>query len=249
MNTFAYRTLAASAVLIVGLAGCSSPASETSVKSTDEASSAPTESVTPTPTPTPKAKAYSAEELAALVGQLKDSKGVKLSVMSMADLSGSLEQSKAMLSSMSVTPAECQEMALSGAAPSIDGATAAMGTSLDAASGMTAVVMTSGLDAAFLEKSKAQSAEISKCEKMTFTVGAVTADATLTLLDGVSSVPGTLAFQTDTTMSTGQHQSTITAQSVSHGVLITVIATGGASKEEAVSRTATMMDEAAGLLK
>lgn len=248
MNTFAFRTLSASAVLVVGLAGCSAPAAETAAKSTEGASAAPVESVTPTPTP--KAKAYTGDELTALVGQLKDSKGVKLSVMSMADLSGSVEQAKAMMSSMVLEPAECQEMALAGTAPSVEGATAAMGTSLDASSGAsTAVAMTSGLDPAFLEKGMAQAGEISKCATMTFTIGELKADATLTLIDGVSSVPGVVAFETQTTMSTGQKQATITAQAVSHGVLITVMSSGGSSQEEAVSRTGAMMDQAAALLK
>ncbi|WP_309107705.1 hypothetical protein [Arthrobacter sp.] len=250
MKTFGFRALGASAVLVVGLAGCSAPAAETAAKSTEGASAAPVESVTPTPTPTPEAKTYTADELTAVVGQLKDSKGVKLSVMSMADLSGSLEQTKALMSSISVEPAECKEMALAGTTTSLDGATAAMGSSLDATSGAsTSVVLTSGLDPAFLEKSMAQAGEVSKCATMSFTVGTVTADATITLIDKVGSVPGTLAYETQTSMSTGQKQAMITAQAVSHGVLITVMSAGGASQEEAVSRTGAMMDQAAALLK
>jgi hypothetical protein len=250
MNTFGFRALGASAVLVVGLAGCSAPAAETTAKSTEGASNAPVESVTSTPTPTPEAKSYTGDELIALVGQLKDSKGVKLSVMSMADLTGSLEQVKAMMSSMVLEPAECREMALAGTAPSVEGATAAMGTSLDATSGAsTGVSMTSGLDPTYLEKGMAQAGEVSKCANMTFTIGEVKADATLTLLDGVSSVPGAVAYETQTVMSTGQKQAVITAQAVSHGVLISVISSGGASREEAVSRAGAMMDQAAALLK
>lgn len=153
MNTFAFRALGASAVLAVGIAGCGAPAAETPAKSSEGASTAPVESVTPTPTPTPEAKSYTGDELTALVGQLKDSKGAKLSVMSMADLSGTLEQAKTMMSSMVVEPAECKEMALAGTAPSVEGATAAMGSGVDASSGAsTAVAMTSGLDPAYLEK-------------------------------------------------------------------------------------------------
>lgn len=84
---------------------------------------------------------------------------------------------------------------------------------------------------------------------MTFTIGEVKADATVTLVDGVSSVPGVVAYETRTVMSTGQKQAMITAQAVSHGVLISVISAGGASQEEAVSRTGAMMDQAAALLK
>lgn len=249
MNTLAFRTLGASAVLVVGLAGCGGPAAETAAKSTGDSSSAAAKPATPTPTPT-SAKTYSGEELAAMIGQLKDAKGAKLAVMSSADLSGSVAQAKSLLSSMTVEPAECQEMALSGTAPSIEGATAAMGTSLDAAAGAsTSVSMTSGLDPAFLAKTMAQAGEVTKCGKMSFTVAGVKADATLTPIDGVGSVPGTLGYQTDTIMSTGQKQSIITAQAVSHGVLLTVIAMGGTSKEEAVARTGAMLDQAASLLK
>lgn len=250
MNTIAFRALGASAVLVVGLVGCSAPAAETSAKSSEGASAAPVESVTPIPTPTPEAKAYTADELAALVGQLKDSKGVDLSVMSMADLSRSLEQTKALMSSIAVEPAECKEMALAGTAASLDGATAAMGSTLDATSGAsTSVVMTSGLDPATVEKGMAQAGEVSKCASMSFTVGTVTADATVALIDGVGSVPGTLAYETQTSMSTGQKEDMITAQAVSPGVLITLMSMGGASQEEAVSRTGAMLDQAAALLK
>lgn len=250
MNTFGFRALGASAALAVGLAGCSAPAAETVANSTEDASVAPVESVTPTPAPTPEAKAYTTDELAAMVGQLKDAKGVKLSVMSMADMSGSFEQTKALMSSIVVEPAECKEMALAGAATSLDGATAAMGSSLDATSGAsTSVVLTSGLDPALLEGRVAKAAEVSKCSNMSFTLGAVTAEATVALIDGVGSVPGTLAKVTHTSMSTGQKQAMIGAQAVSHGVLITVMSSGGASQEEAVSRTGAMMDQAAALLK
>lgn len=250
MNTFAFRALGASAVLVVGLAGCGAPAAEKPAKSNEGASAAPVESVTPTPTPTPEAKSYTSDELTALIGQLKDSKGVKLSVIPMADLSRSLEQTKAMMSSAVVEPAACQEMALAGTAPSVEGATAVMGTSQDAGSGAsTGVAMTSGLDPAFLMQGMAQAEEVYKCANMTFTIGEISADATLTLIDGVSSVPGAVAYETQTVMSTGQKQAIITAQAVSGGVLISVVSMGGASREEAVSRAGAMMDQAAALLK
>ena len=249
MNTFAFRALGASAVLVVGLAGCSAPAAETSAKSTEGASAAPVESVTPTPTPKPTAKAYTTDELAALVGQLKDSQGVKLSVMSIADMSGTFEQTKALMSSMVVEPAACQEMAVVGMPASLDGASAAIGTSLNASVGITTITMASGLDPVFLEKSMAQAGELSKCASMTFTTGDVRADMAVRPLDGVGSVPGTFAFESRTSMSNGQKQSMVVAQAVSRGVKISVISMGGASQEGAVSRTGAMMDQAAALLK
>lgn len=206
--------------------------------------------MTPTPTPTPEAKSYTDDELTALVGQLKDSKGVKLSVMSMADLSESVEQTKALMSSIVVEPAECKEMALVAAATSFDDVTAAMGSSVDATSGATTVVsMMSGHDPAILEGRVAKAGEVSKCSNMSFTLGAVTAEATIALIDGVGSVPGTIAKETHTSMSTGQKQAMIMAQAVTRGVVISVMSSGGTSRDEAVSRTGAMMDQAAALLK
>ncbi|WP_247044099.1 hypothetical protein [Arthrobacter rhizosphaerae] len=250
MNTFGFRALGASAVLVVGLAGCGAPAAEKPAKSNEGASAAPVESVTPTPTPTPEAKSYTSDELTALVGQLKDSKGVKLSVMSMADLSESVEQTKALMSSIAVEPAECKEMALAGAATSFDDVTAATGSSVDATSGATTMVsMMSSLDPAILEGRVAKAGEVSNCSNMSFTVGAMTAEATVAVIDGVGSVPGTIAKETHTSMSTGQKQDMIMAQAVTGGVLITVMSSGGTTREEAVSRAGAMMDQAAALLK
>ncbi|MGX9901754.1 hypothetical protein ACW0JT_21275 [Arthrobacter sp. SA17] len=90
---------------------------------------------------------------------------------------------------------------------------------------------------------------MSKCSNMSFTVGTVTAEATVALIYGVGSVPGTLAKETQTSMSTGQKRAMIRAQAVSHGVLITGMSSGGGSQEEAVSRAGAMMDQAAALLK
>jgi hypothetical protein len=248
LNKVTARTIAFSALIVAGLSGCGAPAGNGAQSSVDESPAASATS-TPSPSPTP-AKSYTSDELAALVGQLKDAKGVKLSVMSSADLTGSLDQSKALLSSMSVEPAECQEMAVSGTAPSVKGATVAMGTSLDAAEGATtAVAMTSGLDPAFLAKGMAQADQISKCGKMSIAAAGTRLDVALTEIGGLGSVPGTLAYRTDTTLPDGRKQSIITAQAVVHDVLITVISTGGATEEAAISRAGAMLDQAGAQIK
>jgi hypothetical protein len=194
MNTSALLGFSASILLAAGLTGCAGAAGESGAQSAVN-SSTPSPSETPSPTETP-AKSYTSDELATLVGQLTDAKGVKLAVMSSTDLTGSAEQVKALLSTMSVEPAVCQEMAISGAAPSVEGATAAMGTSLDAAEGAsTAVAMTSGLDPLHLGDVMAQSDQLSKCANMTIGVAGTKVDVALTLLDGVGTVPGTVAYR------------------------------------------------------
>lgn len=252
MNTVVARAIAFAALLITGLTGCAgAPADNGAQRAVTESSavSTPSPSETPSPTPTP-AKIYSSDELSVLVGQLKDAKGVKLAVMSGADLTGSLAQSKALISSMSVEPAECQEMAVSGTAPSVEGATLAMGTSLDAAEGATTVVaMTSGLDPAFLAKGMAQADQLSKCAKMSIGTAGTKVDVALAKVDGIGTVPGSVAYRTDTTLPDGRKQSIITAQAVVHSVLITVISMGGATEEAAYSRTGAMLDQAGAQIK
>lgn len=262
MLASALRVLGTSALLVAGLSACSGPASTsepgtgsaaTASSSATASGSATAASSAPAPTPTPRvtpAQKYTSTELAALVGQLRDAGGKKFSVMSTADLSGSLEQAQTMMASIAVEPAACRELAVAGAAPSVEGAAAAMGTSLDAATGASmAVSLTSGLDAAFLQKGVAESAELSKCAKMSMTMSGMKVSVTLTKLSGIGSVPGTMAYRTDTALPDGQKQSMITAQAVQGGVLITVLSAGGASEEDAVSRTGKLLDSAAALVK
>lgn len=195
-------------------------------------------------------KKYTTEELAALVTQLHDAKGTKLSVMSSTDLSGTMEQSKALLSSMTVEPAECQEMAAAGTAQSVSGASMALGTSIDAAVGAsTTVSLISGLDPAFLEKNLAQADKLSKCANMSMTISGTKIDVTLTKENGVGAVPETIAYKTDSTLPDGRKQSVITAQALRGDVLISVIALGGKSEEDAVSRAGSLLDQAAALVK
>lgn len=252
----ALHIFAATAVLAAGLSACGGPANTSGAATVSaSATSAPAAALSPTakPAPSPTAapiKKYTSTELAALVAQLRDAGGKKLAVMSSADLSGNVEQAKALMASAAVEPAACRELALSGSAPSVEGATAAMGTSLDAAAGAsTAIALTSGLDPVFLRKGLAQSAELSKCANMSLTMSGVKVAVTITKLSGIGSVPGAVAYRTDTALPDGGHQSLITAQAVKRGVLITVLAGGGASEADASSRAAKLMDSAAALVK
>jgi hypothetical protein len=89
---------------------------------------------------TAEPKSYSADELSAVLAQLQDSNGRKLSVMAGSDLFGSIEQGKALIASMDVQPAECREMAASNGVTAVDGAVMAVGQSLDAAAGSMTIL-------------------------------------------------------------------------------------------------------------
>jgi hypothetical protein len=109
--------------------------------------------------------------------------------------------------------------------------------------------MTSGLDPVYLEQAKAQADQLSKCTNMTIGMAGTKVDVALTLIDGVGTVPGTLAYRTDSTLPDGRKQSMITAQVVVQGVLITVISSGGTTEEGALSRTGAMLDQASAQIK
>ena len=248
MKTSVLGTFAATALLAMTITACggtSAPAT-----GSQAATDAPAATTASAPTPTPTPKAYTAEELSAVLAQLQDSSGRKLSVMASSDLAGSIEQGKALIASMDVQPAECKEMAASTGVPALDGVVMAAGQSLDAAAGsMTMLTLATGLDEAFVAGTAAQEQQLAACSAMTMTVSGVTADVTLTPLDAVGTIPGTLAFRTDTFLPDGQVQSVITAQALQQGVLFTAVAAGGESEAEAVARTGALLDSAAALLK
>ena len=210
----------------------------------------PVPSATATPTPTQaQAKAYTSEELTALVAELKDAQGKPLTVTSGADLKKSVDQAKSLLTSIAVEPAECAPLALGGQAASTEGTAVAAGVAQDAATGAaTAISLASGVDAKVIEQGLAQSDQLNKCSTLTFTIGGIKADLKLTKLDGLGSTPATIAYRTDTALADGRKQSTITGQVVHNGVLISVISSGGASEQEAISRAGQLLDQAAALV-
>ena len=242
MKTSALRIAGASALLAwgaVGLSACGAPGGSTP---------APSETTTPTPTQT-QAKAYTSEELTAIVAQLKDAQGKPLTMMSGADLQKSIDQAKSMLASISVEPAECAPLALGGQAASTEGTAVAAGVAQDAATGAsTGVSLAFRADAKVLEQGIAQGEVLNKCSAMSFTTGGTKVDLKLTKLDGLGSTPGTIAYRTDTALADGRKQSAITGQVLQNGVLVTVIAAGGGSEADAVTRAGKMLDEAAALV-
>lgn len=253
MKTSALRIFG-SAVLLAGaawgLSACGTAAGSPATSNSAQAQAATAvPSATPTPSPT-QAKAYTSEELTAFVAQLKDAQGKPLTVMAGADLKKSIDQTKSLLASISVEPAECAPLALAGQTASADGIAVAVGVAQDAATGATTgVSLASGPDAKVLESGFVRSEDLGKCAALSFTVAGTKADLKLTKLNGVGSTPGAIAYRTDTALADGRKQSTITAQAVHNGVFITVSAMGGASEADAVSRAGALLDTAAAVIK
>lgn len=249
MKTSVLRFFGAAA-LIATMSACSGSTDSPAATPSPEAT-AVAEATTPPPTPTPTAsRKYTQDELKAMLGQLKDAQGKALTAVPDVDLAATLEQTKAAFAAMTVEPSECRELAVAGMAPSVEGAAVALASSVDAASGAsTAVSMTSGLDGAFLAQVSQTEAQLAKCPTMSVTAGALQLSTSVTILKGVSTLPVSVAYRTNTKISDGRQQSMITSQAVQHGVLITVIRSGGASEQEATARVGALIDSAAALIK
>ncbi|GGH89455.1 hypothetical protein ACFFGR_11405 [Arthrobacter liuii] len=242
-------TFGASALLAAALTACASPAAP---QDNQPSAAAETSAATPTPTPTPtsEAKTYTADQLAAIVGKLRDSADRRLSVLGSADLARSMETAKAAITSLKVAPAECQELAGASNITAFDGAAMAAGQSIDSAAGsMSMVTLAAGLDESVLARIASEQQHVETCATMTMTASGVDYTVTLRPLEGAGSVPGTVAYRTDTTSSDGKKQSTIKAQAVQHGVLMTAVALGGESEADAVRRAGALLDAAAALIK
>lgn len=237
---------AAAALLAVTTAGCSGPAEAPAESSPAESAAAAS---APTPTLTREPKAYTANDLAAILQQLEDSKGRKLSVLANSDLAEILDQTKALISSIEVAPAECQQLAASSSIPSVDDAVLALGQSTDTATGAaTALSLAAGLDAAKLGQVADQQAQFEKCANMTMTASGVDVAVSITQVHGVGGMSNTIAYRTDTMLPDGRTQSMITAQAVEQGVLLTAVASGGESESDAASRAGALLDTAAALI-
>jgi len=254
MNTSALRIFGTTVLVAATLSACGGSAGSAGAGANDAPGTGQVAATTAaTPAPAPSAtpvRTYTQDELAALVGGLKDAQGNALTVMPAIDLAASLEQTKAAMRGMTVEPAECSEQALAGVAPSADGAAVAVGTSTDAASGAsTAVSMTSGLDEAFLAQIHDLAGQLKKCATMSMTAGTIQLSTNLTLLERVAALPAAVAFRTDTKISDGRQQSMITVQAVQRGVLLSVVASGGASEQDAIARAGALLDSAAALIK
>ncbi|TDT75930.1 hypothetical protein DFO47_110103 [Arthrobacter sp. AG258] len=245
-------TFGASALLAMAVSGCGGPAAPQAADSPTAAPAASQTTAAPTPaaTPTPTAKAYTSEQLAAIVGQVRDSADRRLTVLPAVDITKTLDQTKTMLASIDVKPAECKELAAASAVPNVDGATMAIGMSTDAGTGAaTALSLIAGLDQSLLGKVASSADQLAKCSSMTMTASGMEVSVTVKALQGVGSVPGVFAYRTDATLPDGRTQSTVTAQAVQQGVVLTSVASGGASEDDAVQRAGALLDSAAALVK
>lgn len=252
MKTSVLGTFGASVLLAISISACGGPAAPQAADSSPAAAQTTTPVPTPTatPTPTPTAKAYTAEELAAIVGQVRDAADRRLSVLPTGDIASTLEQTKSMLASIDVKPAECKELAAASTVPSVDGAAMAVGMSTDNGTGaVTALSLVAGLDQSFLAKVTDSPEQLAKCPSMTMTASGMEIAVTVQAVPGVSSVPGAVAYRTDSTLPDGRTQSTVTAQAVRQGVVLTSVASGGESEADAVRRAGALMDAAAALIK
>ena len=228
----------------------STPPASAGSATTVSATATPTPTPTATPSATPSAKAYTADQLAAIVGQLRDSADRRLSVLPSADLASSLEQAKAAIASMHVAPAECQDMAASSNVSAFEGAAMAAGQSIDTASGsMSIMTLAAGLDESVLATIAGQLDRLDACAHVTMTAAGMEYAVTLTPVEGAGSVPKTVAYRTDTKSPDGKVHSTIKAQAVHQGVLMTAVAIGGESEADAVRRAGALLDSAAALVK
>jgi hypothetical protein len=247
LKTSVLGYFAATALLALSVTACGGPPNTPEANSPATGSSAAASAVpaaTPTPTATPKA--YTSDELAVIVRQLRDSADRRLTAVPGAELDATLEQSKAMLDSVEVEPAECKELAASSTLPSVDGAAMAMGISTDAGTGaVTAVSLLAGLDKSVLEKVADPTSQLEKCSQMTMTASGVAVVVKVTPLDGAA---GTTAYRTDTQLPDGQVQSIVTAQTLHQGVVVTAVTSGG-DTETGASRAAALLDSAGALIK
>lgn len=242
MNKNALRGFAVSGLLVMGLTACGGAGT-----STDAASSPASETATPTPTPE---KDFTLEELNAVLSQIKDKQGTKLSVTSTADLSGSMEQTKAMMSQIDVQPAVCKDMAMGSMAQPLDGMKAAVGVSQDAASAsVTTISLGAGLGEDAKSKVEASSDQLAKCSTMTMSGPSGASTLTVTDLAGKKPANAMVAYRMDTELPSGEKGSVIMAQTVKKNVVVTAVGVGGGSEEAALANVNNLLDQAVELIK
>ena len=180
-----------------------------------------------------------------MLGQIKDGRGAPLTVMPAADLAASLAQAKQMISEVVVEPAACQDLVLAANSAGTEGVSTALGTSVDSAAGTAAgVSFATGMDPALLS---VRSEGLDACRNVTVTTAGVTVNVVTSLVEGVGSEAGTVAYTTETTLPDGRKQSMLTAQALKNGVAVSVSG-NGTSEEDAVTRVAGLVDQALAVL-
>jgi hypothetical protein len=240
LKKFALQSVGISALAMMALTGCGG-----SGGSTDTAS--PEATASPTPT---AAKQYTNDELVELVKQIKPKSGKELTVASSDELAQE-NPMKALLSMFTVEPAECKDLATLGGSETLAGSTTAAGADLNSESGvMTMVTLTSGLDKQKLQDSIDQSgAQAEKCAKMTLSMSGQSMNVSTEKFDGISTVPGTVAYKTEMSTASGAAQTTYMAYAIKDGVLISATASGKGAEANGVATASDLMEQAAALIK
>lgn len=237
-----------SAALLLGLTACSGGSAPGNAGDESAPASGASSQTSAAPQPDkPVVADYTAEELAAVVAELKDAQGTPLTVVPQADIEAQQEQIKGLMETMVVEPAACLDLAAGNTVP--EGVTAALGTAIATEPpGMSAVSLASGLDEGVMRSQMDDLAPLSACADMTITVGGITGTSHIEAVDGGSTLPGTRTYRADTQM--GENKtSIITSQTIYRGVLINVVAGGEGTEDEFVQRAADLMDEAVALLE
>ena len=242
MNKNALRGFGVSALIVMALTACGG-----SGTSTDAAPASASETSTPTPT---AAKQYTSDELMAMVKQIKSGQGTELTVVSSEELADA-NPVKAILGMFTIEPAECKELATLGGAEPLAGSTSAAAAEVDnAASVMSTVTLTSGVDVQTLQQSMdASAAHVAKCANMTLSMAGQSMTVTTEKVGGISTVPGTVAYKTTINTPSGATQSTYLAYAIKDGVLISAAASGKGAEAGGIASSGALMNQAAALIK
>ncbi len=238
MNKVALRGACILALVVLGLTACVGPIG------LPFRAAGPVSTPTPTPTAT-LAKQYTQEDLAAIMPQLRDSNGLQLAAISLADVAWPGPQYRAFFEGAAMEPAWCKEL-LGPALFPVENVTGVAGISIDSATGAsTGIALTTGLGQKFLAEDVRNMYRINTCDKATMTLGETTVTLAVRDIESPTMVPGTEAFRFDSSYPDGRKNSTVMVRVMKPGVLISAFAFGGKTEKEAVARAGGLLNQAA----
>ncbi|MBM7794998.1 hypothetical protein [Paenarthrobacter ilicis] len=233
--------LGATAILVAALTACGG-----GTAATPEPSSAPE---TPSATPTP-VKQYTEQELVAIAQQVKASDGSSPAVLTGQELAARYDTLDKTLGKTTIDPANCKDMGMLGVNQAISGSTTA-GTERKKTAGIISdLTLTSGVELKVLQdavdKSKTEAGE---CKKVSFSSEGQAITTTTESIDGVGSVPGTVAYKTVMSLVDGSSGAIYRALAIKDGVLISVTSSGSGDQTGGAEAAGAMLDQAAALIK
>lgn len=233
--------LGATALMVTALTACGG------ATASPQSSSGPA-SETATATPTP-AKQYTKDELVALVGQIKEADGTSRAVVSDQELVAQYEPVR-VLNKAVIEPSECGNLGTLGVYQPVDGAASAGTTRSKTGEFITSVVLASGVESASLQASLDKSeSQIETCKTVTLSAEGDVMTLTTERIDGVASVPGTVASKTVMVMPDGKSGAIYNAYALKDGVLISASASSNSSATGGPETAGALMDQAAALIK